>query len=146
MRFESHHKHSYYLIQHADLMGLSPSHKEVVANVARYHRKSMPDLSHPGYRKLDRRERTTVRKLAALLRVADAFDREHQGKVLEVAVRLTPGRIALRAVANPKTAGENALSLERWTALRKADLMEDVFECDVKVDGAEAVAPPRALA
>ncbi len=144
--FESHHKHSYYLIQHADLMGLSPSHKEVVANVARYHRKSMPDLSHPGYRKLDRRERTTVRKLAALLRVADAFDREHQGKVLEVAVRLTPGRIALRAVANPKTAGENALSLERWTALRKADLMEDVFECDVKVDGAEAVAPPRALA
>ncbi len=143
--FEAHHKHSYYLIQHADLMGLSPSNKEVVANVARYHRKALPDLSHPGYRKLDRRERTVVRKLAALLRVADAFDREHQGKVLEVAVRLTPGRIALRAVANPKAA-EASLSLERWTALRKADLMEDVFECDVKVDGAEGVAPPRALA
>jgi exopolyphosphatase/guanosine-5'-triphosphate,3'-diphosphate pyrophosphatase len=143
--FESHHKHTYYLIQHADLMGLSPSHKEVVANVARYHRKSLPDLSHPGYRKLDRRERAVVRKLAALLRVADAFDREHQGKVLEVAVRLTPGRIALRAVANPRVVGEAALSLERWTALRKADLMEDVFECDVKVDGAEGVAPPRAM-
>jgi exopolyphosphatase/guanosine-5'-triphosphate,3'-diphosphate pyrophosphatase len=142
--FESHHKHTYYLIQHADLMGLSPSHKEVVANVARYHRKALPDLSHPGYRKLDRRERAVVRKLAALLRVADAFDREHQGKVLEVAVRLTPGRIALRAVANPRAVGEAALSLERWTALRKADLMEDVFECDVKVDGAEGVAPPRA--
>lgn len=142
--FESHHKHSYYLIQHADLMGLSPSNKEVVANVARYHRKALPDLSHPGYRKLDRHERATVRKLAALLRVADAFDREHQGKVLEVAVRLTPGRIALRAIANPRATGENALSLERWTALRKADLMEDVFECDVKVDGAEGVAPPRA--
>ncbi len=87
-----------------------------------------------------------VRKLAAMLRVADAFDREHQGKVLEVAVRLTPGRIALRAIANPKAAGENAISLERWTALRKADLMEDVFECDVKVDGAEGVIPPRAFA
>ncbi len=144
--FDAHHKHSYYLIQHADLMGLSPSAKEVVANVARYHRKSLPDLSHPGYRKLDRQERAVVRKLAAMLRVADAFDREHQGKVLEVAVRLTPGRIALRAIANPKAAGENAISLERWTALRKADLMEDVFECDVKVDGAEGVIPPRAFA
>jgi exopolyphosphatase/guanosine-5'-triphosphate,3'-diphosphate pyrophosphatase len=62
----------------------------------------LPDLSHPGYRKLDRRGRTVVRKLAALLRVADAFDREHLGKVADVAVRLTPGKIALRAVPSPE--------------------------------------------
>jgi len=142
--FESHHKHSHYLIAQTDLMGLSPAHKEVVANVARYHRKAMPDLSHPGFRKLDRKDRATVRKLAALLRVADAFDREHHTKVLEVAVRVTPGRIALRAVANPNAGVDLDLSLERWTALRKADLMEDVFECDVKVDGAEGVTPPKA--
>jgi len=42
----------------SDLMGVSPANREVIANVARYHRKSLPDLSHPGYRKLDRRERT----------------------------------------------------------------------------------------
>jgi exopolyphosphatase/guanosine-5'-triphosphate,3'-diphosphate pyrophosphatase len=142
--FESHHKHSHYLITQTDLMGLSPTHKEVVANVARYHRKAMPDLSHPGFRKLDRKDRTTVRKLAALLRVADAFDREHHAKVLEVAARVTPGRIALRAIANPSAGVDLDLSLERWTALRKADLMEDVFECDVKVDGAEGVTPPKA--
>jgi exopolyphosphatase/guanosine-5'-triphosphate,3'-diphosphate pyrophosphatase len=141
--FESHHKHSYYLISQTDLMGLSPTHKEIVANVARYHRKAMPDLSHPNFRKLDRKDRAVVRKLAALLRVADAFDREHQGKVLEVAARVTPGRIALRAVANPNVGADLDLSLERWTALRKADLMEDVFECDVKVDGAEGVTPPK---
>jgi len=142
--FESHHKHSHYLITQTDLMGLTPAHKEVVANVARYHRKAMPDLSHPGFRKLDRKDRATVRKLAALLRVADAFDREHHTKVLEVAARVTPGRIALRAVANPNAGVDLDLSLERWTALRKADLMEDVFECDVKVDGAEGVTPPKA--
>jgi exopolyphosphatase/guanosine-5'-triphosphate,3'-diphosphate pyrophosphatase len=141
--FDSHHKHSQYLIAHTELMGLAPAHKELVANVARYHRKALPDLSHPGYRKLDRRERTVVRKLSALLRVADAFDREHQGKVLDVAVRLTPGRLALRAVANPRLGATVDLTLERWTALRKSDLMEDVFECDVKVDGAEVI-PPKA--
>lgn len=143
--FEAHHKHSYYLISHSDLMGLSPADREIVANVARYHRRSLPDLSHPGYRKLDRRGRTVVRKLAALLRVADAFDREHLGKVADVAVRLTPGKIALRAVPSPE--GLNAdLALERWTALRKADLMEEEFACEVRVDGAEGLAPPRVVA
>jgi len=141
--FESHHKHSQYLITHSDLMGLSPLDRELVANVARYHRRSLPDLSHPAFRKLDRRGRIVVRKLAAMLRVADAFDREHQGKVADVAVRLTAGKIGLRAVPSP--AGLTAdLALERWTALRKADLMEDVFECEVRVDGAEGVAPPKA--
>jgi exopolyphosphatase/guanosine-5'-triphosphate,3'-diphosphate pyrophosphatase len=143
--FESHHKHTYYLIVNSDLMGVSPANREVIANVARYHRKSLPDLSHPGYRKLDRRERTVVRKLAALLRVADAFDREHQGKVQDIHVRITPGRIGLRATPNPANAADVDLSLERWTAQRKADLMEEVFECDVKVDGAEGISLPRAF-
>ncbi len=140
--FESHHKHSYYLIAHSDLMGLSPVDREIVANVARYHRRSVPDLSHPGYRKLDRRGRVVVRKLAALLRVADAFDREHLGKVADIAVRITPGKISLRAVPSPEGLTAD-LGLERWTALRKADLMEDVFECEVRVDGAEGIAPSR---
>lgn len=143
--FDAHHKHTYYLITHSDLMGLSPQDKEVVANVARYHRKSLPDLSHPGFRKLDRRERTVVRKLAALLRVADAFDREHQGKVIDVAVRLTPGRVALRATPDPRVADDRAIALERWTALRKADLMEEAFGVEVKVDGAEAMAPSKSF-
>ncbi len=138
--YESHHKHTYYLVTHADFMGLTPSAREIVANVARYHRKAHPDLSHPGYRKLDRRGRAVVRKLAAILRVADAFDREHQGKVKDLAVRLTPGRIALRAT------GDGDLALERWTALRKADLMEDAFECVVKVDGAEGMSDTRVFA
>lgn len=136
--FEAHHKHSHYLITQADLMGLTPLAREVVANVARYHRKALPDLSHPPYRKLDRKARSTVRRLAAILRVADAFDREHEQKVREVAVRITPGRIALRAIARVRPDGtEPDLALERWTAQRKADLMMEEFQSEVRVDGAE---------
>ena len=142
--FDAHHKHTYYLVTHSDLMGLTPEQKEIVANVARYHRKSLPDLSHPGFRKLDRRARTVVRKLAGLLRVADAFDREHLGKVVDVAVRITPGRIALRAIPDSR-APDGDLSLERWTAQRKADLLEDVFGTEVRVDGAEAMAPQKSF-
>ncbi len=143
--FDAHHKHTYYLVTHSDLMGLSPEQKELVANVARYHRKALPDLSHPGYRKLDRKGRAVVRKLAAVLRVADAFDREHQRKVLEVAVRITPGRVSLRAVQDPRVGPDSDLSLERWTALRKADLMEDVFAVEVRVDGAEGLGAAKAF-
>ncbi len=142
--FESHHKHTYYVVTHANLMGLSPEAREIVANVARYHRKALPDLSHPGYRRLDRRGRAVVRKLASLLRVADAFDREHQGKVAEVMASIAPGKISLRAV--PLAAMADAdLSLERWTALRKADLMEEVFECDVRIDGTEGMVPAKSF-
>lgn len=135
--YESHHKHTQYIVAHADLMGLTPTQREVVANVARYHRKALPDLSHPSFRKLERRERAVVRKLAALLRVADAFDREHQTKVRDLSVRLVQNKLTLRAT------GEGDLSLERWTALRKADLMEDVFEVSVRVEGTEAMSVPK---
>ena len=144
--YDAHHKHTYYIVAHSELMGLSPEAKEIVANVARYHRKGFPDLSHPGFRKLDRRGRTVVRKLAAMLRLADSFDREHLTKVTDLQARVERERLTLRA------RGDGDLALSLWTASRKADLFEEVFEMEVRVEGAEHVgkwplrpgsAPPR---
>jgi exopolyphosphatase/guanosine-5'-triphosphate,3'-diphosphate pyrophosphatase len=131
--YESHHKHTYYIVAHSDLMGLTPEAKEIIANVARYHRKAYPDLSHPGFRKLDRRGRNAVRKLSAILRLADAFDREHLTKVREIQTRVNQSKVVLRA------RGDGDLALSLWTASRKADLFEEVFELEVRVDGAEHV-------
>src|SRR5581483_6740540 len=88
VRYDGHHKHSYYLIQHSDIMGLTPDERAVVANVARYHRKSPPDPAHPNFRDLDKDARGKVRSLAAILRIADALDREHLGKVKSVHARV----------------------------------------------------------
>lgn len=129
--YESHHKHTYYIVANTDIMGLGGERRELVANVARYHRKAHPDLAHMGYRKLDRRGREVVGKLAGILRLADAFDREHLGKVRELVARVDRARVSLRAK------GEGDLSLEIWTAARKADLLEKVFERKVVVEGAE---------
>lgn len=127
--YEAHHKHTYYLVTNTEIMGLSPEAKEIVANVARYHRKAFPDLTHAGFRKLDRRGRSVVRKLAALLRIADSFDREHLRKVERVQVTVQGSTVWFRAYGN------GDLSLERWTASRKADLFEEVFERDVCIEG-----------
>ena len=61
VHYSGHHKHSQYLIQHADIMGITPEERAIVANIARYHRKGPPDPSHPGYRDLDKEARGKVR-------------------------------------------------------------------------------------
>jgi len=73
----SHHKHSAYLIRHAGLRGYDPSQVDLVAQVARYHRKSVPKPSHPEYAALPPASQKLTEQLAAVLRVADGLDRSH---------------------------------------------------------------------
>ncbi|MBI2195153.1 MAG: HD domain-containing protein [Planctomycetes bacterium] len=73
----SHHKHTQYLIASSEIFGLDKYEVDIVANVARYHRRSTPQPTHPAYMALDRAERMVVCKLAAILRVADSLDKDH---------------------------------------------------------------------
>lgn len=75
----SHHKHSAYLIRHAGLRGFGPQDIELIAQIARYHRKSLPRPSHPEYVALSPADRALVVRLAGILRVADGLDRSHTG-------------------------------------------------------------------
>ena len=127
VRYDAHHKHSYYLIQNADIIGLTPPERAIVANVARYHRKSVPDTSHANFRELDKDARAKVRGLAAILRIADALDREHRGKVKDVRATLAKGRVLLRVD------GHEERELEEWTVAAKAALFQDVFALDVVI-------------
>lgn len=129
VRYDGHHKHSFYLIQHSDVMGLSPDERSIVANVARYHRKSPPDPSHPNFRELDKDARAKVRALAAILRIADALDREHLGKVTSARADIdaAKGRLHLHI------SGDDERELEEWTVKAKSELLRDVFDLDVHV-------------
>ena len=66
----SYHKHSAYIIRNTELPGLSLKEREIVALIARYHRKSMPKPQHQEYIQLNREERTLVNQLSAILRLA----------------------------------------------------------------------------
>src|SRR6267142_1813027 len=72
-----HHRHAYYLLVNSEVFGLSKMDLEIVANVARYHRKGTPQSDHPAYAALPRSARLTVNRLSAILRVADALDKTH---------------------------------------------------------------------
>ena len=141
VRYDGHHKHSYYLIQHSDIMGLTPDERAVVANLARYHRKSLPDPNHPNFRELDREARGKVRGLAAILRIADALDREHRGKVESVRAVIERGGVRDGGALRLHLTGDDERELEEWTVHAKAELLRDVYDLHVVVDGASALHP-----
>jgi exopolyphosphatase/guanosine-5'-triphosphate,3'-diphosphate pyrophosphatase len=117
-----HHRHAYHLIQHAELTGWTAREVELIANVARYHRKAVPKKRHSNFARLERADRRLVRLLAAILRVADGLDRTHTQRVTAVGVEA--GRKATRLVL----AAESDPQVERWDAERKASLFSRVFD------------------
>lgn len=115
----SHHKHSGYLVRHAGLRGFSPEQTEWVALLCRYHRRGGPKPSHPEFMALGAADRTELTRLAAILRVADGFDRGHQGQAHLGALSARGKGMALEVLA--------ASELDRRGAAEKADLWTDCF-------------------
>jgi len=130
INYEQHHKHSFHLIQHADLLGIPPEEQIVIAHVARYHRGGTPKRKHEAWWQLDRDSREKVRRLAALLRVADGFDRGHASAVEKVKVRWLER--AIRLSPAPQRAND-PMRLELWGAARKAALLAEVAGVPVEV-------------
>jgi exopolyphosphatase/guanosine-5'-triphosphate,3'-diphosphate pyrophosphatase len=88
-----HHKTAYHLIMKAELHGLAKREKQIVANVARYHRGAQPKLSHAGFAALDADDREVVTKLGAILRLVDGLDRTHTDAVHGLDVCLERDRL-----------------------------------------------------
>jgi len=124
----AHHKHSYYLIANSEIFGLNREAVQIVAHVARYHRRSSPKPSHLDYVALPRESRIVVNKLAAILRAADALMRTRGRK-------LPPPRFERRGdefVIHLLGAGD--LLLERRSLAAKGDMFEDVFGMTLRLE------------
>jgi len=130
INYDKHHKHSYHLIQHAQLMGMNPREQIAVANVARYHRGAKPKVKHGNFRNLDAKLQATIRRLAAILRVADGFDRGHAGAVEHLKIRWTKRALRITAVPNPKAL---SMRLDLWGASRKSDLLAEIADTKVEI-------------
>ena len=126
--YRGHHKHSMYLIQNSELPELSPADLRLVALLARYHRRAEPSGTHPGYRDLGPEDRERVRRLAAILRVADALDREHVCRVQEIRGRVAGDAVTLRL----RTRGR--LTLEEWALRKKGRLFDAVFRRPLRLE------------
>lgn len=122
-----HHKHALYIIRNADLLGFKESEIEIIANVARYHRRSTPKSRHPFYQRLSKTSKSRVKKLSGILRVADGLDRSHYQNVREMDILINKNKVKLQVntEADPH--------LEIWGAMRKRSLFEEVTGKDLVI-------------
>jgi exopolyphosphatase/guanosine-5'-triphosphate,3'-diphosphate pyrophosphatase len=140
--YEKHHRHSYYLIKNGDLRGFEPDEIEVIALVARYHRRAMPARSHIGLKNLPKPLRKTVAVLAAFLRIAESLDRSRNGIVRKAEIRERAATLRLNVLA------EADCELEVWAANRQLPVLEQTLGRPIKIvahhlDQAEEPARPR---
>lgn len=126
-----HNEHSSYLIEHADLQGFQPEEVRIMALVARYHRDRFPDTSDERLGELSRGHRCRVRKLAALVRVAEGLDRSHFQNVVALRARLTDSSLHLFLA----TKGDPQLEL--WAAKEEGALFETAFDREIHVEPTE---------
>jgi exopolyphosphatase/guanosine-5'-triphosphate,3'-diphosphate pyrophosphatase len=123
----AHHKHSYYLIRNGELLGYNETEIEIIANIARYHRKSPPKKKHENYRNLLHKEhRQMVNQLSAMLRLAVALDRRRIGAISHIQCEYLPNFKEFKMLIFPSSI-EDECALEMWSLDYKKGVFEEEF-------------------
>ena len=130
--YPRHHKHSYYLIKNGDLRGFEPAEAEIIALVARYHRKSTPKKSHSRLQRARREKAKTVRTLSAILRFAETLDRSHAQAVTGVEMHERGEEYLVKL----RTTGD--AELELWAAHRQIAPLERVLGKPIRLSAGRA--------
>jgi exopolyphosphatase/guanosine-5'-triphosphate,3'-diphosphate pyrophosphatase len=123
-----HHIHSQYIIVNSELLGFNENEIRSIACIARYHRKSHPKTSHREFMLLPEDWKTIVKKLSAILRIADAFDRTHNSLVKDIKVKVNKNSVVFNI---PNKLEE--IEIELWSIGRKKKLFENIYNKKVKV-------------
>jgi exopolyphosphatase/guanosine-5'-triphosphate,3'-diphosphate pyrophosphatase len=127
MQGQKHHKAAMDMILSDQTMPLKPQDRNLIALIARYHRKALPQESHPVYGQLSVGEKKTVDVLGGTLRLADGLDRSHNNAVQRLEVEIHPGLISVLCY------GTGSIGEEIEWGQKKADLLEQSLNVKVRV-------------
>ena len=126
--WKGHHKTTLRIIQSTQLLPFSSKERLIIGSIARYHRKSLPDIKHDHFAALEADEQARVMALSAMLRLADGLDSTHQSRVQDILVDITKKKIIIDCKIISITAFE-----EEIAAAKKSDLMEKVFGRSIRL-------------
>ncbi|HOV12723.1 MAG TPA: HD domain-containing protein, partial [Spirochaetota bacterium] len=124
----SHHKHSLYVINAQEFFYLSDEEKNIVANIARYHRRSAPKTTHIDFMKLCEKDKMTVIKLASILRIADSLDNSGLQVINSIQTKIENDKLLITAqvIGDPLA--------EIYSFKYKKELFEDFFGISIKLN------------
>jgi len=127
----SHHKHSYYVVANSDMPGFTERERLLIANLCRYHRKSMPNPMHGAYQALTTEEKRQLTLLIPILRLADNLVRSHEQRIESLDCRLQNGEVLLQVHSHGN------IDLEQWGAERAAEAFQQIYNRPVRVTKAK---------
>lgn len=141
INYNRHHKHSYHLILNSRLEGFQPNELELIANLARYHRRAEPKMKHRNFQQLSRSTRNRVRQLAAILRLAGGLDRSHSQSIRD----LTLSFDLEQKTAELTVHADQYPEVDIWAVRRRGGLFEKVFGQSLSVEWKEPPAKQKAV-
>ncbi|MCX6141240.1 MAG: HD domain-containing protein [Candidatus Kapabacteria bacterium] len=125
---DQHHKHSEYIIRNSAMPGFTNDEAELIASVARYHRKSHPKKKHLPFAALSEEEQRLVQVLSSILRIGEGLDRRQQQVVQTVRVNVSSNTLDIFLVAPTMVP-----DIEIWGSERRKELMEETFGRKVRL-------------
>jgi exopolyphosphatase/guanosine-5'-triphosphate,3'-diphosphate pyrophosphatase len=127
---DEHHRHSYYIITNAIMPGFTNDEAEMIANIARYHRKSHPKKKHENFNKLTPEKQQIVKVLAGILRIAEGIDRRQLQKLINIKVKNASEEIFIEISAADL---EIKPDIEVWGAERRKSLLEEALNKKITI-------------
>ncbi|MDR0372613.1 MAG: Ppx/GppA family phosphatase [Nitrososphaerota archaeon] len=124
LSFNDHHIHSHYIINNAGLPGFDKTEIQLMANIARFHRKKFPTKKVlKAEEGMDEKSKEVVAVLSTLLRLAEKLDRSHCGLVKKAEfVKGGKDQVVLRFYS------DSDCSLEEWSVVQNQSAFYCAFE------------------
>lgn len=126
--FERHEQHSHYIIRHGDLLGFSNEEIDLMAIIARFHRKAKPKLRHREFAALTPVQQRMVTLHAGILRVGEGLERRHAQVIESLTCDVSPKKVRVRAAARGDA------EVEIWAAQRKASLLGRALDRRIEIE------------
>lgn len=127
---DSHHKHSYYIIKNCMMPGFTNNETELLANIARYHRKSHPKKKHSNYNSLSEYSKNVIWTLSAILRIAEGIDRRQNQCISGVRAFFDDFSIDIELIQKSDAVYPD---IELWGSDRRKGMLEEKFDRKVSI-------------
>lgn len=125
---QGHHKTALRTILDDRSIPFDERQRRIIASIARYHRKALPNESHAHFAALNSADRRTVEMLSGILRIADGLDRTHCDRVSDVHCDIAATTVRIRCSPTGPAGAELA------AAIKKSDLFERIFAKTVELE------------
>ena len=131
VNISSYHKHSWYLIRNCELLGYSQAETDIIASIARYHRKSLPKKRHDSWQTLiSKEDKTLVLEMSLILRLAASLDQRPENVISSISINLKKNILSFELL--PINANEDLL-LEKWGLELCIKVIKDLKNLELKV-------------